>query len=349
MTTIRAAALPRAVPCGRPCVRNPETRAVFAPRPSQSAHVATLGGGCVVSANRRRGASLTAYATRVARRKYPEREPDDDDDDDTAGSSSPGEEASTKSEAPPTKPGFDADGNKLKWMEILEESAEYDPEIKTLLDGSNSDPNEVEKRIRERFEQRKERIYQEKEGSTVPLLVKFREFKSQNLWIHLESHNNISEMEQPLLDEVFKAWFVLGKLGGFNSDNMQVQANFFEVSNMEYDMDQANGDGDVPTAVFHAMGGPEYKGRWCRCWFDLGSADEMCVDVLINSLITFSREYFGLKTMVIGGENVLEDWPVQESEFYVDDAAEMDIEMGPFRPPPPGTDMGPMGGAGMSR
>ena len=234
-------------------------------------------------------------------------------------------------------------------MEILEESAEYDPEIKTLLDGSNSDPNEVEKRIRERFEQRKERIYQEKEGSTVPLLVKFREFKSQNLWIHLESHNNISEMEQPLLDEVFKAWFVLGKLGGFNSDNMQVQANFFEVSNMEYDMDQANGDGDVPTAMFHAMGGPEYKGRWCRCWFDLGSADEMCVDVLINSLITFSREYFGLKTMVIGGENVLEDWPVQESEFYVDDAAEMDIEMGPFRPPPPGTDMGPMGGAGMSR
>ena len=54
-------------------------------------------------------------------------------------------------------------------------------------------------------------------------------------------------------------------------------------------------------------------------------------DVLINSLITFSREYFGLKTMVIGGEDVVEDWPVQESEFYVDDAGEMDIEMGPFR------------------
>ena len=125
MTTIRAAALPRAVPCGRVCVRTPETRAVFAPRPSQSAHVATLGGACLVSANSRRGASLTASATRFARRKYPELEPDDDDDDDTAGSSSPGEEASTKSEAPPTKPGFDADGNKLKWMEILEESAEY--------------------------------------------------------------------------------------------------------------------------------------------------------------------------------------------------------------------------------
>ena len=43
MTTIRAAALPRAVPCGRVCVRTPETRAVFAPRPSQSAHVANAG------------------------------------------------------------------------------------------------------------------------------------------------------------------------------------------------------------------------------------------------------------------------------------------------------------------
>jgi hypothetical protein len=44
------------------------------------------------------------------------------------------------------------------------------------------------------------------------------------------------------------AWFVLGKMGGFNSENMQVQSNFFEVSNMEYDMDMANSsDGDVPT------------------------------------------------------------------------------------------------------
>jgi hypothetical protein len=51
----------------------------------------------------------------------------------------------------------------------------------------------------------KERVYQEREGSTVPLLVKFGEFKSNNLWVWLESHNKITDMEQPLLDEVFKA------------------------------------------------------------------------------------------------------------------------------------------------
>jgi|AntAceMinimDraft_11_1070367.scaffolds.fasta_scaffold78799_1 hypothetical protein len=39
---------------------------------------------------------------------------------------------------------------------------------------------------------------------------------------------------------------------------MQVQANFYEVSNMDYDMEQANAsDGDIPSAVFHAMAGME--------------------------------------------------------------------------------------------
>jgi hypothetical protein len=68
----------------------------------------------------------------------------------------------------------------------------------------------------------------------------------------------------------------------------------------------------------------------------MGSADEMGVDVLINSLITFSKEYFGLKTLVIGGTNIVDDWPVEESEFFVDDAGEMDpmMEMGGrFEPP----------------
>ena len=212
-----------------------------------------------------------------------------------------------------------------KWMEILEESAEWDPDVKELLDGANANPAEVEDRIRKRFEKRKDKVFKEREGSTVPMLVRFGEFKSNNLWIWVESHNPIAEQEEPLVDEVFKAWFVLGKLGGFNSENMQVQSNFFEVSRMTYDMELANGESDVPACVFHAMGGPEYKGRWARAWFDLGSADEMCVDVLINAFIQLSREYFGIKTLVIGGENAAPDWPAAESEFFVDDSGEMDV------------------------
>ena len=63
-------------------------------------------------------------------------------------------------------------------MEILEESAEYDPEIASLLDGVEGNPKAVEDRIRERFDKKKEKVYQEREGSTVPMMVKFDEFKS---------------------------------------------------------------------------------------------------------------------------------------------------------------------------
>lgn len=211
-----------------------------------------------------RGERLTMSAKpRVARRPRPEPEDEDEDEVMAVGSA---EAAAAAAEARrelagKAKAGFDEEGKKLKWMEILEESAEYDPEIKDLLEGVNGDSNKVEERIRERFEKRKERVYQEREGSTVPMLVQFGEFKSHNLWIWVEAHNSIAEMEQPLLDEVFKAWFVLGKLGGYNTENMQVQANFFEVSNMDYDMEQANGsEGDVPTCVFHAM----VSGKWAN-------------------------------------------------------------------------------------
>ena len=227
-----------------------------------------------------------------------------------------------------------------KWMEILEESAEWDPDVKELLDGANANPAEVEDRIRKRSRSGRTRCLRSARGAPCPCWCGSGSSNRTTCgsgWSHTTS---IAEQEEPLVDEVFKAWFVLGKLGGFNSENMQVQSNFFEVSRMDDDMELANGESDVPACVFHAMGGPEYKGRWARAWFDLGSADEMCVDVLINAFIQLSREYFGIKTLVIGGENAAPDWPAAESEFFVDDSGEMDVmvdESGPFRAPPPGT------------
>ena len=76
--------------------------------------------------------------------------------------------SSTSARLPPPRslPSLEDDeGNKLKWMEILEESAEYDLEIQSLLDGAESNPDTVEQRIRERFEKKKERIHQEREGA----------------------------------------------------------------------------------------------------------------------------------------------------------------------------------------
>lgn len=210
--------------------------------------------------------------------------------------------------------GEDARAANEKWMEILKEESARDPEIAALLEGANGDPKAVEAKIRERFEQKKAKIYQERSGSTVPTLVRFREVNPFSCWIWVESHNAIAEMEKPLFEEVFKAWFVLGKLGGFNSYNMQAGENFDSVSFMDYSMEQAHEfSTDTSSHVFHEMSEVEYKAEWARVWVDLGTADEMAFDVLINSLIQFSREYFGLKQVIVGGVN--EDWTTEGSEY----------------------------------
>ena len=208
----------------------------------------------------------------------------------------------------------DANARTPEWLRVLEESAESDPEIASLLEGTERNAKAIEAKIRERFDQKRDKIYQERGGSTVPTLVTFREYNSFNLWIWVEAHNTIAEMEKPLIEEVFKAWFVLGKLGGFNSNNMQVQENFDTVSFMDYSMEQAHEfSTDTSTHVFHEMSELEYRAKWCRVWVDLGSSDEVCIDVLINSLIQFSREYFGLKQIIIGGQN--DDWTTEGSEY----------------------------------
>jgi hypothetical protein len=39
---------------------------------------------------------------------------------------------------------------------------------------------------------------------------------------------------------------------------------------------------------------PEFKGSWARFHVDLGTADELAFDVLINMLVGFSFEVFRL-------------------------------------------------------
>jgi hypothetical protein len=43
---------------------------------------------------------------------------------------------------------------------------------------------------------------------------------------------------------------------------------------------------------------------------DLGTGDELGLDILINTLKGLSREQVGLKQICIGGQN--EDWPIPE-------------------------------------
>lgn len=135
--------------------------------------------------------------------------------------------------------------------------------------------------------------------------VSFRECDFFNLWIWLEFETVPSPMEQQYIDEVFDSWFFLGKLGGFNAENLQVQEGGVDLSYMTYSDSTAS---ESMLSVMHNMGEVQYQGVWARCWFDLGTTDAIALDVLINALNQFSREYVAIRELIIGGENA--DWPI---------------------------------------
>ena len=137
--------------------------------------------------------------------------------------------------------------------------------------------------------------------------IEFREFNPFDVWIWFEFGMVPSDAEKLYLEEALNAWYYLGKLGGFNAENLQVQDEGLELSYMHYDRDRQE---TSLMALMHNMGEFEYEGNWGRCWFDLGTSDAIALDVLINSLSQLSKEYLSLETLIIGGVNA--DWPVPE-------------------------------------
>jgi hypothetical protein len=137
--------------------------------------------------------------------------------------------------------------------------------------------------------------------------VQFREFNPFDLWIWIEFGSVPSRMEQQYLEELFNSWFYVGKLGGFNAENLQVQDTGIDISYMDYNPSSVE---SALMAPMHNMSDFQYEGTWGRCWFDLGTSDLIALDVLINALYQLSREYLEIQQLIIGGEN--EHWPVED-------------------------------------
>ena len=139
--------------------------------------------------------------------------------------------------------------------------------------------------------------------------IQFREFNPFDLWIWLEFNTVPSTMEQQYIEELFNSWFYIGKLGGFNAENLQVQETGVEISYMEYDMQETEA---ALMSPMHNMGNFEYLGTWGRCWFDLGTSDLIAIDILINAINQLNKEYVQVNKLIIGGQN--DDWSVNEKE-----------------------------------
>ncbi|AFZ27698.1 Protein of unknown function (DUF3531) [Cylindrospermum stagnale PCC 7417] len=139
--------------------------------------------------------------------------------------------------------------------------------------------------------------------------IQFREINPFDVWIWLKFSTIPSEREKQYVEEVFNSWFYLGKLGAFNAENLQVQDSGLDISYMGYD---SEGYEKSLLALMHNMGEFEYEDGWGRCWFDLGTADAIALDILINALTQLSAEYVNIEELYIGGEN--QDWPVEDSD-----------------------------------
>ena len=142
--------------------------------------------------------------------------------------------------------------------------------------------------------------------------VSFREYTPFDIWIWVEFNTVPAPMEQQLLEEVFSSWFYLGKLGAFNAENLQVHEAGFDISYLDYDEDTVERSMMAP---MHNMGEFEYEGHWGRCWFDIGTSDEIALDILINALRQLSEEYVSLNQLIIGGENA--DWPIDPEKRQI--------------------------------
>lgn len=146
--------------------------------------------------------------------------------------------------------------NKPDWVRILEEDAAVDEEVAELLRGTDGDPD----KIRAKMEQKLQSPFgstggsssssgtaagssgpaglpfEARTGSDIPPHITFRDVDVFDLWVWLEFVVPPAQREKELLQNVLKSWFVVGKLGGFNSQNLQVGLNHSMLNTPHVDM-----------------------------------------------------------------------------------------------------------------
>lgn len=137
--------------------------------------------------------------------------------------------------------------------------------------------------------------------------VHFREVDPFDCWIWLRFDHPLGDGERGYLETAFDSWFFLGKLGGFNAENLQAHEAGAELSWLAYD---GESEGRAMPALMHSMSALEVQHDRARCWVDLGTSDAIALDVLINTLRQLDRDVVEIRELVIGG--VDEDWPVEE-------------------------------------
>lgn len=148
-------------------------------------------------------------------------------------------------------------------------------------------------------------------GEEMPPKITFKDIDPFEAWIWIELYGPPAGGLGEMLQEVINSWFMLGRLGAYDSSNLQVLYSDGARGLAEYD-DQRDGAGSLLQATMHDMGEIEYRGNWARFWVDMGTSDELAFDILINALQTFSKEHMGIRQIIFGGE--IDAWQRPEQQ-----------------------------------
>lgn len=191
-----------------------------------------------------------------------------------------------------------------------------DPEFADILGDCLDNPEKAQKKMEERLRKKRNKILHTKTGSATSMQVTFNKFEYSNSYMWLEFHNAPLDKDISLITDAIRSWHILGRLGGYNSMNMQLsQAPVDKRPNY----DAILGANIEPT-TFYNIGDLEVQHNVARIWLDIGTSEPLILDVLINALTQISSDYVGIKKVVFGGsefENWKENLTSEESGFRV--------------------------------
>jgi hypothetical protein len=144
-------------------------------------------------------------------------------------------------------------------------------------------------------------------GGDPPLAIRLaRPIDPFDAWVWFKASRPLTPLDLDLLDGVWTAWHLLGRLGGFNGTNLQL-FHGDGIATEKYDGSRLEGAG---SCLFHDAGDveagpgggvenassspppspPPATAHWARAWVNLGTADELALDVLANALGTLAKE-----------------------------------------------------------
>ncbi|KAG2334420.1 hypothetical protein Bca52824_005600 [Brassica carinata] len=189
------------------------------------------------------------------------------------------------------------------WAKVLETACKDDEELRAVLGDSIGNPELMRKKVEERVRKKGKDFQKQKTGSVLSFKVSFRDFNPVDSFIWFELYGSPSDRDVDLIGSVIQAWYVMGRLGAFNTSNLQL-AN----SSMEYNplYDAEKGFKVMPSS-FHDISDVQFQDNWGRVWVDLGTSDIFALDVLLNSLTVMSSEYLGIQQVIFGGKR-MGDW-----------------------------------------